>query len=103
MISQQFHDETIRFPTWKAILAHSSLPYPTFRNHQEAIIRLLKLCKSVGRPLSVELIKWHLSNRSVADELIERERIAYRWLLIAAKSRANVDDGTHLSQLGPQI
>jgi len=102
MISHPFHDETIRFPTWRAILAHSSLPYPTFRNHQEAIIRLLKLCKTVGRPLSVELIKWHLTSRNVAEELIERERAAYRWLLIAAR-KAGATTKTAIKFYPPSI
>ncbi len=77
-------DEIIQFAAWKEHLKTSTLRYFERRGHLEAIIDVLRVCRAVRRPLSVELIKWHLSHLPKRD--LEAAREGLRWLLRVARA-----------------
>ena len=79
-------DEIIRFYDWSEHLNESGKDSRTRLEFSQAIFEVLSVCLFLRLPLSVELIKWHLENLPVGTNELEKNKVALRWFLRAARA-----------------
>jgi integron integrase len=85
MIKTDLRDETISFKNWLDVLGRSVPEAKTRSSYRQSILKVLRVCKRVRRPLSTGLIRWYLANSDFSAEERVLNRAGLRWLLLSAR------------------
>jgi integron integrase len=83
-------DRVVSWSEWGKALEGAELPMALKRQYQGDIIRFLRVCKALGRPASVGLIKWHLERRGLTEGERKEERDAMEWFYKSARAAKGV-------------
>jgi len=95
-------DRVVSWREWGKVLDGAELPMALKRQYHGDVVRFLRVCKALGRPASVGLIRWHLGRKGLSEGERAEEREAMEWFYKSAR-RAGGVKVTRIKFVAPEV